>query len=618
MVLTTSTSSPKPLTIQFRQSQNADKQIYSELRAQILAKAQNIVTPLQNSYPEAIKFLSFLLKQIVDGNMRAEENEKPNTITTDANFQPRTAVVETIRSSEEYANKRPERYGDDDVDDVEPDTTTAVEIRKGKVVSNEIDSSEQMETEDFSFANDGLSISIETTKITTSYIRPKTTTVAETRPPKPVKHKSSKSKNNNRHDKSLASSRSKKKIKNFNDLQKELEKEVSAKQDERLKYQKDLKETQQKKQKQVKEESEEDEATKSEIENIIKEIKNRKRKKSASATSVSKDDKNASIRKIIEEILSKEDRAREEIKISKKKAKAPQIQFDVKKKKEPSEEDEETEAEDDKTTTVTTKNIPKTKIQKPLDVKKSKFEKNKESYEIQIQSDVKKKVKHTGHKQTPHEKRTTEIRLTKLAAEEVLDKNFKLDEKVYKKEKKSKNTTPFILASAKSKSSKTTRQRAFEFKVNIKPTAKIVETEYENTSTDTIDSIDSCNSDSSKDTPFTLPQRLKKAKPVAFLPPFDSYDESPMLLPPAAMADFQLATRDRLLTTADPQLSAMDADLVLGDDEANHNSYEKLATRGIMTIDDLNIQMGIPEEWAFRRHISSNVSSLEAFIKAVE
>lgn len=620
-------SNPKPFQIHFRQSTNSDsRQPYSQLRAQILAKAQNIVTPLQNSYPEAIKFLSFLLKQIVDSNMRAEE-EKPSKTAPDGSFEPRTtAAVEIIHSSEEYPNKRPEKFGDDDLDDTDLETTTAKLKPKpkgnGLVVSKEIDYSEQVETEDFSFTqNEGLSISIETTKTSTSFTRPKTTTMQPTTttklPPKPSKHKNSKSKKNNKNDKLVPNSRSKKKIKDFNDLQQELEKELSAKQEKNLRNQKEIKELPQKIQIQVEEETEEEEATKSEIEKIIKEVKNQKRlKSSGSASSVSKDDKKDSIRKLIEEILSKEEKEKvTESKISKRKSTKPQIDYnDAKKKAETSEEDEETESENDKTTIVSKKN-PKPKIKKPTEEKKTKFEKSKESYEIEIESEVKKKVKHTVHKQTTPEKITTEIRLTKLAAEKILDKNFKIDEKVFKKGRKTKNTTPFTLVTIKTKTQKTTRQRAIELKPGVKSISKYSDTEYENTSTDTVDSVDSCNSESSKEKTFTVAQRIKKGIPKAFVPPYDSNEESPMLLPPA-MADFQLATKDRIITTVDPQLRAVEAEMFFAGDEARHDNYDKLATRGIMTIDDLNIQMGIPEEWAFRRDLSSNVSSLEAFIKA--
>lgn len=608
-----SSLSPATLPIHFRHSNSDKRQAYNDLRAQILAKAQNIVTPLQNSYPEAVKFLSYLLKQIVDSNMRAEDKEKPEKKHKDESFKTGTTpVVETIRSSEEYALKRPAKYSADDFYDAESETTTSIDILKEtEIISNEINYSEQVETDDFSLTqNEGLSISIESTT--------EATTVPKSRLPKPSRNKDTKNKKNNKNKKSMVGQkvevgRSKKTIKNFKDLQQVLEKEVSAKQEERLRYQKDVKESHKKKQK--KEESEAEDATneRAEIEKIINEVKNKRKKKSSGPASlVSKDDKNASIRKLIEEILSKKEKVKESDQTSQRRPIEPQLDYDEKKEKEPSVEDEETEAESDKITTVTSSYTSKPKIQKLAEEKKS-IENNKESFEIE--KEVKKKVKRIVHKKTPSTEKPTEIRSTLLDAEEILAKNFKPDKKVPKKGRNPKTATP-MSGTIKIKSSKTTRKRAFDFILGGKSAKKSMGSEDENISIDVMDTIENCNSGSSKEKTFTLPQRLKKEKAkIEFMPPFETDDESPMLLPPA-MTDFQLATRNRLVTTINPILNPLKAELVFIDNEANNNNGGKLATRGIMTIDDLNIKMGIPEEWAFRRYLSSNNTSLEAFIQA--
>lgn len=607
-----SPKTPKSLAIHFRQSTNLDKQEpYGDLRSQILAKAQNIVTPLQNSYPEAVKFLSFLLKQIVDSNMRAVDRTKPKNKFKGDSFESTTPTVNTIRSSEEYVHRRPERYGDDDLDDSEPETTTVIDKSRGtgKKMSKEINYSEEVETEDFSLIQgDGLSISVESTKKLTSFTRPETTTVTETQSSKPSKSKDTKLKKN-KSEQSI--SRTKKKIKNFKDLQQVLEKELNAKQDERLRYQKEIKEAQQKKQKQSNEDSEEEDTTKAEIETIIKEVKGKK-KKISSGSAVAKDDKTASIRKLIEEILSKREKAKEaQSQITKRTPREPKLDYDLKKEEEASDEDEETEAENDRITTVTSSNTPKPKTQKqPEEKRKKKIGKNKESYEAEIKSEVKKKIKHTVHKQIASGKKATEIQSTILIAEEVLDNNFQHNG--LKKGRKPKKTTPHMLMSIEAKSPKTTRKRAFEYSVDSKQVTKHIEPEIENMSTD--DSIDSCNSESSKEKTFKLPQRMNQAEAMAFM--LETEEESPMLLPPP-MADFQMATKDRLVTTMDPNLNVMQADLVFLDDQASNNE-DKLATRGVMTIDDLNVRMGIPEEWAFRRQLSSPDTSLEAFVKAGE
>lgn len=603
--LTTASLKPTPLAIHFRQSALLNQQqTYKALRAQILAKAQNIVGPLRNSYPQAVKFLSFLLKQIVDGKMRTVEDEKPIKFKNES-VQPEsvTPEVEVIRSSEEYTLKRPERYDDDDLDDAKPDTTTTIHIpsETGTITPNETEYSEQMETEDISQAqNDGLSISIESTKKSISFTHPKTTTVTETQSPKPSKSIVAKNKKINKNEKATDISKSKKKIKIFKDLQQVLDEEVSAKQKKRLR----MKETPQKKQMHAKKESEEEEPTKAEIEKIIKEIKQKKKKKSfRPITSVSEDDKNASIRKLIEEILRKKEKAKErKSQITKKKPKEPQVQNE----EESSEESEETESENDKTTTVTISSTPKFKTQKQTEGNKKINGSNKKSYEIGIESEVKKKFKHPVHKQ---KKTTIQIPSTLLAAKE-LRKIFDNDDKLSKKGRKLKSTTPHILVSAKIKSPKTTRKRTFEFEVNGKPP------QDENISPDANDSIDSCNSASSKERTFTPPQQLEIANAMAFIPPLDTEDESPMLLPPL-LTDFQLATKDRLVTTLGPNLSAVEAELVFADNEDSVNYEDKLTTmQGIMSRDDVDINMGIPEEWAFRRRMYFTDATLEEFVKA--
>lgn len=603
------------------------RQSYKDLRAQILAETKQLFNPLRSSYPKAVNFLSFLLKQIINGNMRTTDKKKRKKKFKDELF---TRVVKAMRSSEEYAFKLPERFNYDYLDDGEQENIKyaialpkKTALLKAMVISNENYHSEQMETEDFSLTqNEGLSISIEITKKTT-FTRPQMTTASETRPQKSSKEEDTKSTKNYKNENSMNISRSKKKIKNFKQI---VQKEVITKEDEKLRHQEEIKKGQQKEQKQAKDESEEEddekekeeeeEDTKAEIEKIIEEIKHKKRKKSSGhPSSVSKDDKPASIRKLIEEILSKKEKAKKpKSQISKKRSEETHINYNVNKEDESSEEDEESEAENDKITIVTNNNTPKPETQKKTEENNNNIGKIKDSSETTIENEVKKKVEHAVHKQTSSHKKTIEFRITQLASEEYLDKSFKLN--VFRKGKKLKNTTPHMLASVKIKPPKTTRKRS-EFKVSEAVT-KHVALHDENMFTVIADSIDSYNSGSSKETTSTLPRQLIEANDTAFIPYFDTDDESPMLLPPA-MADFQKATTDRLIGKLEPNLSTLEAEPVF-DYEFNINNANKLKTRGSITIDDLNINMGIPEEFskrAFRRRMSSTDSSLEKFIKAM-
>lgn len=608
-VITTASLKPSPLNVHFRHSKHLDQQqTYNELGAQILAKAQNIVDPLRDSYPEAVKILSFLLKQIVDSKMHTAENEKSIKKFKNESFQPETtAAVEIFRSSEEYTFKRPERYGDDDLDDAKPQTTTTIHISSetGTITPDEIENSEQMETEDISLAqNEGLSISIESTKKAISFTHPKTTTVSEIQSPKPSKNIDAKSKKNNKNEKGMDIAKLRKKIKSFKNLQQVLEKEVSAKQKERLR----IKEAQQKKQMHAKKESDEEEFTKSEMEKIRKEVKQKKKKKSSEPiTSVSEDDKNAAIRKLIEEIMLEKEKAKKrKNQITKRKPKELQVNHNVKNEEESSEEGEETESENDETTTVTSSRTLKFKTQKQTEGNKKTIGSNKESYDIGIESEVKKKFKHTVHKES---KIATKYPSTLLVMQQ-LGKNFKVNNKLSKKGRKLKSTTPHMLVSVKTKSPKTTRKRAFEFEANRKPP------QDENISTDANVSIDSSNSASSKEKTFTPPQQLKQLNAMAFMPPLDTEDESPMLLPP--VVNFQLATKDRLVTMLEPNLSDVEAERVFGDNEDSVNYEDKLATSGIMSMstDDVNINIGVSEGGAFRRRMYSTDATLEEFIKA--
>lgn len=604
----------------FRQSSNLGKQqSVSNLRA------KNIITPLENTYPETVKFLSFLLKEIVGSNINVEETKELKKETKEE-FKDKS--LEVIYTSEEYDDvyRRPEKNdGDGDFDDSELRTTTIKDVVKGlrMIKSTRFDYSEEIEPDvHYLTHHEGLSISVESVKKTSSSTRSKILTPRPaSRHLKSPKSSDTKNKKNNQNEYSNLRATAKKKIKNFKDLQQMLGKEVREKQEERilLRHQNELKESQQTKQ--AKEESEEEEIIKMEIEKIIEEVKNKRKKKPSEPTSsLVEDDKKTFIRKLIEEILNKQEKIKAaQHQVSKRKPIEPNLYYDEEEEEEPFDENEETEEENYITTTVRSHNTPNPKAKtwsehsKEIAKNMKKTGKNKQSYEIERQ--VKKKVKQTLHKQTSAEQKDIEYRSTKLVPEAILDKNFIIDGKVSKKGKKPKTTTPHMLIVTKSKIPKTSRIRALDVSTGGKSVTKRMKLENEHKSTESVDSFGNDESISSKERFYSYPQELKKPKVTTSILSVDSDDESPMFLPPA-MVDFQLATKDRLVTKFDPYLSAMNAELMIFDEDTSINNEDKLATRGVMTIDDLNIQLEIPEEWAFRRQLSPADSNLEAYVKA--
>lgn len=568
------------MEIHFKQSSNLDQQSSgSNLKPESVANYKKISpNSLRDAYPEAVQFLSLLLKQIVNNNnMRREieEEERNMEFKDEINDKSRelqnSDLVEINYSSEEYdLLKRPEKKeSGGKVDDAERETATVKDIVKAieNVIPTERDSSDKTESDESNINYEGLSLELITKP--SSLTRPNTLTSQ----PTPFYLKLTKNKDIKR--------------KKHKDLQL-FHKDVSSKQD-------NSNETEPNLHMQAKGEIEDEE------QKMIEEMKNIKKVTSEPTSLLAEDDKNASNKEIIEEKSN-----------TKQKTKAPQNQklkanpiepfmhYEEKNWEELLEGDDDgAEVQNYKTTTLKSTDTPK-----PNEKGKKNTVKSKQSHETEKESEIKEEVKKTVFKQTSYEQIDDTHRFTKLGFDAYLGKSFRNIQKVITKFRKPKITT---------KLRKIARKRSFQNKRSKKP--KRGEIESEDTSKEITDSQSSDKSISSKERFYPHRQRLRNSKAKKYVVPIDSDDDSPMYLPPI-LADFQMATKDRLVTTLDPLTTELSAKLWY--EGASNNNEDIRRTRSVKTIDDLNLQLGIPEEWVFRRRIPAANTSLEAYLKAMK